>query len=231
MNISRETGKGKIFEFMTENTELIVLNFTKFQENSIILHTLSKEYGRKSFFVKLGKKANMALFLPLNIIEADIQPNPRANLWNARNFSTRFPLFGIRNNLYKNTMTLFMSEVLFKILREGGIEEGFYDWCIREILLLDAIEEDFSNFHIRFLLELAVAMGFRPTWEDMEPFAGKEADKIRTFMNSGFEDSMLVRMKGETRNKLCEHFISYLEFHTETTLHIKSLAVLRELFV
>ena len=214
----------------TENIELIVLNFTKFRENSIILHTLSKDYGRKSFFVKLGKKANMAMFLPLNVLEADVVPNPRTNLWDAKHFAARFPLFGIRNNLYKNSMTMFMSEVLFKVLREGAMEEGLYEWSIREILLLDALEDDFSNFHIRFLLELAVELGFRPTWEDMEPFAGEEAAQIHEFMSSSFEESMLVRMKGETRNRLCEHIISYLEYHTESSINIKSLSVLRELF-
>lgn len=216
---------------MTENTELIVLNFTKFQENSIILHTLSRDYGRRSFFVRIGKQTNMAMFLPLNIIEADILPNPRTELWKAMNFSARYPLIGIRNNLYKNSMTMFMSEVLFKVLRDGAMEDGLYSWCIRQILLLDALDSDFSNFHIRFLLELAVNLGFSPTWEDIKPFAGDEAEEIKAFMTSPFEESMLIKIKGETRNKLCEHILSYLEFHTESSINIKSLAVLRELFV
>ena len=41
---------------MNLNIELIVLNYTKFGENSIALHTLSREYGRRSFMVRIGKK-------------------------------------------------------------------------------------------------------------------------------------------------------------------------------
>jgi DNA repair protein RecO (recombination protein O) len=61
----------------------------------------------------------MSLFLPLNILEADIQESNKTNLFTARNLSARYPLTGIRNNLYKNSMTMFMSEVLFKVLKEG----------------------------------------------------------------------------------------------------------------
>ena len=38
---------------MKSKAELIVLNHTKFGENSIVLHTLSAEYGRHGFLVNL----------------------------------------------------------------------------------------------------------------------------------------------------------------------------------
>ncbi|MBQ2919233.1 MAG: recombination protein O N-terminal domain-containing protein, partial [Bacteroidales bacterium] len=57
---------------MVKDTELIVLHTTKFGENSLVVHTLSREYGRRSFLVKgAGKKSMMSLFLPLNMLEAD----------------------------------------------------------------------------------------------------------------------------------------------------------------
>ena len=54
---------------MTTNTGLIVLHTTKFGENSIVLHTLSKEYGRRGFLVRgVGKKSMTSLFLPLTVL-------------------------------------------------------------------------------------------------------------------------------------------------------------------
>ena len=48
---------------MTTNTELIVLHTTKFGENSVVLHTLSREYGRRGFLVRgIGKKADGLAF-------------------------------------------------------------------------------------------------------------------------------------------------------------------------
>ena len=157
---------------MTASTELIILNTTKFRENQLVLHTLSRVHGRRSFLVRVGKQASMAFFLPLNLLEGDVTENPKSTLWTVRNLSALHPLNGIRGNLHKNTMTLFMSEVLFRALREGAVEEGLFDWCRKTILTLDAMKSDFSNYPIRFLLELAAALGFSPTFESVAPFVG-----------------------------------------------------------
>lgn len=215
---------------MTENIEAIVLGYTKFGENSVVVHTLSEEYGRRGFLVRIGKKAGMALLLPMSILEMDIVPNPKSTLWSARNLTARDPLNGIRGNLYKNTMSLFLSEVLLRTVRDGQAEDGLYPWCTRSILTLDTLEADFSNFHIRFLLELAGALGFRPSLEDIAPFAEKHLAQLKPFLTSTFTESMLIPLRGEDRNALCEDLLRYLEYHTESSIRVHSLAVLREVF-
>ena len=216
---------------MTTNTELIVLHTTKFGENSLVVHTLSRDSGRRSFFVRGAGKKQMSLFLPLNILEADIQESTKTTLFTARNLSARCPLAGIRNNMFKNSMTMFMSEVLFRVLKEGVYEQGLYEWCMKTILLLDAISTDFSNYHIRFLLELAVAMGFRPEGKDLEPFVGEHYPIVERFMQEPFAESMLIPLSGTVRNDLSEKILRYIEFHTESSININSLRVLHELFV
>ena len=216
---------------MTTNTELIVLHTTKFGENSLVVHTLSRDYGRRSFFVRGAGKKQMSLFLPLNILEADIQESTKTTLFTARNLSVRCPLAGIRNNMFKNSMTMFMSEVLFRVLKEGVYEQGLYEWCMKTILLLDAISTDFSNYHIRFLLELAVAMGFRPEGKDLEPFVGEHYPIVERFMQEPFAESMLIPLSGTVRNDLSEKILRYIEVHTESSININSLRVLHELFV
>lgn len=216
---------------MVTSTEIIVLHTTKFGENSLVVHTLSRDYGRRSFFVRGAGKKQMSLFLPLNILEAEIQESTKTTLFTARNLSARFPLTGIRNNLYKNSMTMFMSEVLFRVLKEGGNEPGLYEWCERNIMLLDAIETDFSNFHIRFLLEMTVALGFSPEAHDLSPFVGEHYPIVERFMKESFAGSMLIPLKGKVRNEIAEEILRYIEFHTESAVNVNSLKVLHELFI
>lgn len=217
---------------MTVNTELIVLHTTRFGENSIVVHTLSKDYGRRSFLVRgAGKKNGMSLFLPLTLLEADIVESSRSSLYTARNLVSRHPLLGIRNNVYKNSITMFMSEVLFKVLKEGSNEQGLYEWCERSILLLDAVDADFSNFHIRFLLELSQALGFRPSMEDLRPFAGDICHVADRFMSLPFAESMLIPLNGTLRSEMAEAVLRYLEYHTDSSLNVRSLKVLHELFI
>ena len=101
---------------MTQNAELIVLHTTKFGENSIVVHTLSREYGRRSFLVRGAGKKLMSLFLPLNILEAEVVESSKSNLYTARNLSARHPLMGIRSNIFKNSMSMFMSDVLYMFI-------------------------------------------------------------------------------------------------------------------
>ena len=201
---------------MTINTELIVLHTTKFGENSIVVHTLSKEYGRRNFLIRgVVKKAVMTLMLPLTVLEAEIVQTSKSTLYTARNLTAKYPLMGIRNNIYKNSMTLFMSEVLYRTLKDGANEEGLFEWCERSILLLDAIARDFRNFHLRFLLEFAVALGFSPQARALMPFVGEHYPLVERLMKEDFADVMLIPMNGLLRNEIAESILRYLEFHTE----------------
>ena len=177
----------------------------------------------------VGKKA-LALFLPLNILEADIVETTKSNLYTAKNIVLRYPLMGIRNDMFKNSMTMFMSEVLYRAIKDGCNEDGLYDWCEKVILLLDAMKTDFSNFHLRFLLELCIALGFSPQSSDLKPFVGDNYPLVEKFIQSDFAQSMLIPLNGQTRNQLAEDILRYIEFHTESALSINSLKVLRELF-
>ena len=211
-------------------TEFIVLSCTKVGENALVVHTLSKEWGRRGFWVRSAAKAGMSHFLPLNLLEGQVLENPKSELWTLKNIGPVAPLNGIRNNIYKNTMTLFLSEVLLRMLKDGTNEDGLYEWCVGSILTLDALESDFSNFHIRFLLELAGALGFRPTLQDVAPFAGEHIGHLQPFLQCSFEESMLLPLSGDTRNALCDVLLQYLSYHTDTPIQVKSLPVLHELF-
>lgn len=213
-----------------DNLEFIVLATTKVKEGALVVHTLSREYGRRGFIVRPGKKAAAALFLPLNILEADVVENQRSDLWSLKGIHALDSLSGIRSNIHKNTMTLFLSEVLFRTIREGAVEDGLYEWCVGSILALNALDADFSNYHVRFLLEFAGALGFRPTFQDIAPFVQEHAPEMRQMLQGSFSESMLVQLTGPVRNSLCESILKYLEYHTDQPIRIKSLAVLRELY-
>lgn len=211
-------------------TEFIVLATTKVGDNALVVHTLSREWGRRGFLVRSAKKTGTTLFLPLNILEADVVENSKSELWTLRNTTLKDALPGIRGHLQKNTMTLFLSDVLLRTLRDGANEDGLFDWCVGSILTLNALEADFANFPVRFLMELAGALGFRPTFDDIAPFAQEHLTQMKQLLNASFTESMLLPLSGVTRNALCESLLLYLSFHTDSNIQVKSLSVLRELY-
>ncbi|MBR5660951.1 MAG: DNA repair protein RecO C-terminal domain-containing protein [Bacteroidales bacterium] len=215
---------------MKSKAELIILNHTKFGENSIVLHTLSSEYGRRGFLVKVSPRTAMALFLPLNILEAEVTENPKSSLWHARNFVSVNPLNGIRSNIHKNTMTLFMSEVLYRVVKDQTNEEGLADWLKSQILTLDALQSDFANFHLLFLLNLCAALGFDPDPAGLAPFVAKNLLSIEALLRLPFAEALLLPLSGVDRNAIAESILKYIEYHTESAVNIRSLSVLREIY-
>ena len=229
---------------MKSKAELIV--HTKFGENSIVLHTLSAEYGRHGFLVKVSPKTAMALFLPLNILQAEVTENPKSDLWFARNFVSVTPLNGIRSNIHKNTMTLFMSEVLYRVVKDQTNEDGLADWLKGQILTLDALQSDFANFHLLFLLNLCSALGFDPDTAGLAPFVtssnchpdnchperseGSNLPAIDSLIKLPFAEALLIPLSGADRNAIAESILRYIEFHTESAVNVRSLAVLREIY-
>ena len=220
---------------MNISDEAIVLNTTPLRDNSLVVHTLSREWGRRSF---ICRTAHRAFLQPLNILETVVTQNPKSDLWRISALSCAHPLGGIRRSAGKNAISMFIAEVLLRSLQEGSRDEGLYDWCISRILLLDSMEGNFASFHVRFLLDYCAAMGFEPTWESLLPFmdsplgecTGNLPTLARSFIEASPADSMLIPLDGKTRSEVCRRLLKYLEFHLETPLHVRSLDVLMELF-
>ena len=135
-----------------------------------------------------------------------------------------------RRSIHKNSITLFLGELLFRSIKEGAYEEGLYDWCVSRILTLDSMPGNFANFHLLFLLELASALGFSPSVEDILPFAEENASKIPLLLQAPVEEFMLVPLSGRERSEIADSLLRYLSYHLEYPLNIKSLRVLSELY-
>lgn len=215
---------------MTEHAQVIVLGTTKSGESSLVVHTLSDLWGRRSFLVTMSHKTAAGLFRPMSVLDCEVTPNRKSDLWRAGKFSRKHLLSGIRASLPKTAITMFMSEVLFRTIREGGRDERLFDWCERTAVTLDAIESDFSNYPVIFLLELADILGFRPTELDLAPFVGEQFSLVRLFLGSPAAEALLVPMNGASRSAMCEGLLRYLERHTEARIDIRSMAVLHDLF-
>ena len=215
---------------MRQSLEFIVLAATKVGESSMVLHTLSSGFGRRSFICSVGKSTPTALFQPLSILSGVYTENTKSELWRLGSLRAEYPLLGVRTSVGKNAMTMFLGEVLFRALRDGVNEEGLYEWLRGSLLTLDALDGDWANFHLRFLLELCGALGFSPTIQDLAPFVGERYSQVSNLLSLSYEESLLLPLSGEMRNEIAGMLLDYLGFHLEMNLNMRSLRVLRELF-
>ena len=209
---------------------LIVLHATKTGERSLVLQCLSRRMGRRSFLVSPGSRTPQAFFLPLSLLDVEIIENPHSDLWRIRSLAAESPLSGIRSNPAKNALTLFMSEVLFRLMRDGTGDAAFFDNCRKHILTLDSLEDNFASFHLWFLLDLCRELGFAPGPESIAPFAGERRQQLSALCGADEASVLLYPLKGEDRSAIATVLLNYLGYHAECHLELRSLAVLREIF-
>lgn len=214
----------------TRSTELIVLGHTKVGESTIVAHTLSPDFGRRGFLLNASRKSPTALIQPLSIVSAEIVPNSKSELWRVRGLRLEYPLAGLRGDVGKSAVTMFISEVLYRTVREGDYEEGLYEWCRGSILTLDALESDWANYPLLFLLELCGALGFAASIDDLAPFVDDRYSEFLALTRSSRSEALLLPLSGVIRNSMCQSLLRYLSFHTDSRIDIRSLGVLRELW-
>ena len=213
---------------MPVSTRIIVLNTTKVGDKSLVVHALSRELGRRSFIVSAGGRTGMAYWQPLSVLDAEVIENPKSDLWRLHGVSAVYPLAGLRGDVGRSAVCMFMAEVLYRAVRDGA-EPELYDWCEKSILTLDALSGSYSNYHLRWLLELASAMGFTPSLEDLAPFAEEHLLEMSGLLGP-YEGALLLPLTGKARSEIAGALLDYLSAHLEYRLNIRSLAVLGELF-
>ena len=214
----------------SSDIDLIVLACTKVGDNSLVLHCISREYGRRSFICTVGKSSNMSLYLPLNILNGKLLQSGKSSLWRLSSAQMSFPINSLRPDIHKNTMSLFLSEVLYRCIREEADERNLFEWCRKKILELDALQNDYASFHLKFLLDLCEILGFKPDLENMAPFAGEHYEEIKALLRLDYSSFLLYPLNGRNRNEIAEAVLNYLSYHLECKLDIRSLKVLRELY-
>ncbi len=185
---------------MLHTTDAIVLSLQPHSDKAHVLHAYTRAGGRVNYMVYgLGRKNAIGTYTPFSIIQ--ITADDRS----IRTAQQTYVPATLTADPYKRTIALFLSEVLYHVLRHPMPDEPMYDFIAQAIEDLDRSEAP-QNFHLQFLIGLAAKLGFAM---EKEP----EIPQTRT-----------ARQK--TLRQLCQYF----DEHVETWREPKSLDILMEVF-
>ena len=115
--------------------------------------------------------------------------------------------------IYKQTIRLFICEVLYHVLRHPMQDEPMFDFIAEAAQMLDQTEEP-QNFHLQFLSGLAAKLGF----------AIPENHSLSSLTREIYPQTRSERQ--EQLRALCAYFAE----HVETWEDPKSLDILMEVF-
>ncbi|MBN2766792.1 MAG: DNA repair protein RecO [Paludibacteraceae bacterium] len=239
---------------MQEKTRGIVMGSLKYSDSSVIVTVYTQKFGRISYMiygVAKKKSAFRSAFLqPLTLVELDVLHTPGKEIQKIKDVRTTIPLTGISFHPVRNSIALFVAELMLKSLRISEPDNMMYDFLENAIQILDCNEQGLSNFHLIFMIRLARYLGFEP---DTLTGTGEYFDMLNAtfcvsqpphihFMNTestkaftelakcNFDNMHRVSIGRELRYQLINNLEHFYRLHLPDFKGINSLGVLHELF-
>ncbi|OAV66922.1 DNA repair protein RecO [Bacteroidales bacterium Barb6] len=240
---------------MPDKTRGIVLHSIPYSDKYSIIYMYTEAFGRASYIVarNRGKKSSVSksLFIPLSVLEMEVEHRPKRDLHRIRECKTCFPFMDISRNPIKNMLAQFLSELIYRAVKETEPDPRLFDYLYTSVHLLEHTEQGIANFHIAFLLGLLRRLGIFPHLEtyrkdylfdmpngifvDTPPahphcLNADESSILSRLLRISYENMNLYAFSRRERVSLIHRILDYYRLHLPEFPEIKSVAVLQTLF-
>ncbi|HUQ96699.1 MAG TPA: DNA repair protein RecO, partial [Chitinophagaceae bacterium] len=153
---------------MVHKTKGLVLRSVKYGETSLIVTIFTELFGLQSYIVNGVRTASKqstgkaSHFQPSALLDMVVYHNQFTNLQRIKEFKWAHLYQHVLSDVRKNSVALFMVELLTKCLKEPEANAELFYFVEDAFLHLDeASDKITANFPLFFALHLAVFFGFR----------------------------------------------------------------------
>lgn len=240
---------------MLTNTRGIVLHAIPYNDTYSIVAVYTEVFGRVSYLIPRNRRKKVAtqkaLFMPFAVLDMDVEHSPKRDLHRIKDYRFCFPQTDTFCHPVKNVLALFLSEVLFRIVRNTEADASLFLYIYKAIAFLEAAEQGIANYHIVFLFQLLHYLGIYPdtrlqkdgTYFDLlngsftyslpthpHYLSEKESRAFARLLRINFENMSLYSFSRQDRVYILNRVFEYYRLHLPDFPEIKSLAVLQSLF-
>ncbi len=236
-------------------TRGVVLHQVKYSESSIIAKIYTEEFGIQSYLVrgvrKRGSKLKAGLFQALSLVDMVVYYKEKSNIQYLKEIKSAFPFTSIPFDIKKSTVVIFINEILYKTLKEEEANPALFNYIFNGVKYLDFKKDNFTDFHILFIIQLSRYLGFFPkenystknkifdlsegVFQDNIPphlhFIEEPLSQyLSKFLSLDFEDLDQNKIPSSLRKELIERLLEYFKFHIEGFGSLKSYPILQTIF-
>ncbi len=220
---------------MIVKTNGIVLNYVKYGDTSIIVRIFTEELGYGSFIVNAIRSArskkSIGHFQPFSILELVLYIKDTRDLQRISDFKNHLPLHRIQGDFTKSSITLFLTEMLSRLLQQEPANDYLYHFLSESIRTFNDLDQGVENFHLQFLMKIASFLGFG--LEEFEVLF-TSLDKLVPHQEGAHVWELLINepygkeimLNRQIRNQILDSLIGYYQHHANLAKP-KSLDVLR----
>ncbi len=234
-----------------DKTRAIVLKAIKYGDNSLIVKLLTEQNGLQSFMVKgaynKNAKIRAALFQPLTLLNV-VRADSRGELGYLKEAGIEHAYRDIPINIVKNTVVLFVCELLSKTIQEAETDLELFDFVHHALTYLDEMSGHCADFPLRFTLKMTDYLGFSPNINNYQPGFVFDLEESRfrhdnvgciyyienqlctafyELCRSDFFDKLSFRLTNDERRRLLEAVVTYYKLHVSGFNDMNSISVLK----
>jgi DNA repair protein RecO (recombination protein O) len=242
-------------KLMLHKTRGIVFQVTDFGETSVVAKIYTELFGLQGFLINSVRKKNAKVkqnvLHPLSLVDLVVYHKERKGLHRVAEVRSNPVLQNIPFHIVKNSMILFLDEVLCKAIREEEPNQQLFEFLFHSIQLLDVQSPVNRDFHLCFLIQLSKYLGFYPS----ENFSGEEkifnlregifqadipghinyvdgplSEIFFSLLQSSLDFSAALNVPVMQKRMLIEKILEYYRLHLTGFSEMKSLRVLEEVW-
>lgn len=235
------------------STKAIVLSTLKYSDSSLIVKCYTQDEGLKSYLIRGVLKAKkggikIAYFQPLTQLIINANHSNKGTLNSIKEVQISYPYKTIYKDIIKQSVVLFLSEVLSYSIKEEEKNKALYEYIETGLIWLD-VHDKTANFHLLFLLNLTRFLGFYPDLSEKDNlgfdllegnFTSLSSQKNRITGNSFYQFKKLLGINFDSiekvsfskheRQVVLKIIIRYFELHLDGFKKPKSLQILETVF-
>jgi len=152
---------------MVHTTRGIVLRTTAFGDTSLIATVYTRQFGLQQYIIKGARQGSKkgpgkaVFFQPAAMLDLVVYHNELKQLQYIRELNWAVVYGQILHMLGKNSVAVFMVELITKCIRQPEENPDLYDWLEDRFVQLDSCSnETAARFAIHFAWALAARLGF-----------------------------------------------------------------------
>jgi DNA repair protein RecO (recombination protein O) len=241
---------------MIYKTKGIILRTVKYGETSVIASIFTELFGIQAYIVngvRTRERTSKAhFFQPASILDLEVYHNELKNLQRIKELRWSYIYKNIFNDVIKNSIALYMVELLQKCLKQPEANADLFNFCEDAFMQLDIAEKHIiGNYPIYFTLQLAHFFGLRipdnyseerkffniseGTFTNNVPVENFSLDIDASHLFSQLlkaihpTDLRDIRLNKNTRRVILSALEKYYTFHIAEFSALKTLPILYEL--
>lgn len=242
---------------MLHKTPGIVLRTVKYGDTSLILSIFTELFGIQSYIVNgvrssKPKAAKGNLLQPGNILDLVVYHHEQKNLQRISEFKLGHVYTSMHVNIVKNTVALYLIELLQKTLKQPEAQPELYHFAADSFKALDAATSAAAaNLPLYFTLKLAAHLGFhfggryssytpyldlqQGIFTDLPPHHTQYLDEVSSQITDQLQqirhpaDLGKIELNKDRRRNLLYAYLDFYQLHIPDFTELHSPPILNEI--